>query len=268
MFVFLQSDMKMPIVTLTTDWGNQGFFSGMVKGALCSAVEGLQVVDITHHVDPFSVMSATFVVKHACLGFPEGTVHIVDVATNPPFLVVKVRGQYFLCSDNGVPATAFGDEIEDAAVIPTPEGSFLGFAAYTFFVPVAQRLLSGASLSDIGPRPASLMRRNLTGWLQVGDEYRVYIHFIDSYGNAYLGMTYREFEELRKGRGFEMVVRDQRISEVMGSYYQQHATSDPRRKLRLTVSATGHLELAVKESSFVQLIGLRTNDAVILKFKV
>ena len=53
----------------------------------------------------------------------------------------------------------------------------------------------------------------------------------------------------------------------MNSYYQQHATADPRHKLRLIVSATGLLELSVKESSFLQLIGLRTNDAVILKFK-
>ena len=64
-----------------------------------------------------------------------------------------------------------------------------------------------------------------------------------------------------------MIVREQRINEVMNSYYQQHSSADPRRKLRLTVSATGLLELAVKESSFVQLIGLRTNDEVILRFK-
>ena len=259
--------MKTPTVTLTTDWGDQGFFAGMVKGALYSAVEGIQVVDITHHVDSFSVMSATFVVKYACLGFPPGTVHIIDVATQPPLLAVKVRGQFFLCCDNGVPATAFGDEIEDAAVIPVPDGTPLGFAAHTFFVPVAQRLLAGAPLSDIGPRPESLMRRNTVGWLSSGDEYHIYIHYIDSYGNAYLGMTYSEFEELRQGRKFEMTVREQRISEVMDSYFQHHSSNDPRRKLRLTVSATGLLELAVKESSFAQLIGLRTNDAVILRFK-
>lgn len=267
MFVILQPDMKTPIVTLTTDWGNQSFFAGMVKGALCSAIEGVQVMDITHHVTPFSVMSATFVVKHACLGFPAGTVHIIDVATQPPLLAVKARGQFFLCCDNGVPATAFGDEIEDAAVIPVPEGIPLGFAAHTLFVPVAQRLLAGAPLSDIGPRPEDFMRRNLTGWLPVEDGYRIFIHYIDDYGNAYLGMTYREFEELRQGRAFEMIVREQRINEVMKSYYQQHSSADPRRKLRLTVSATGLLELAVKESSFVQLIGLRTNDEVILRFK-
>ena len=91
--------------------------------------------------------------------------------------------------------------------------------------------------------------------------------YIDGYGNAYLGMTYKEFNELRDGRDFVMTVREERINEVLLSYFQQHTTSHSRNKLRLTVSATGLLELAVKESSFVQLIGLRTNDAVILKFR-
>ena len=53
----------------------------------------------------------------------------------------------------------------------------------------------------------------------------------------------------------------------MASYWQQHERSDPRRKLRLTVSATGMLELAVKESSFTQLMGLKANDSVLLRFK-
>lgn len=64
-----------------------------------------------------------------------------------------------------------------------------------------------------------------------------------------------------------MTVRDQEVNEVMASYWQQHERSDPRRKLRLTVSATGMLELAVKESSFTQLMGLKANDSVLLRFK-
>jgi S-adenosylmethionine hydrolase len=104
-------------------------------------------------------------------------------------------------------------------------------------------------------------------FLQQGDYYRIYVHYIDNYGNAYLGMTYREFEELRAGRDFVLTVRDEEVKELMLSYHQQHANSDPSRKLRLTVSATGFLELAVKESSLAQLVGLRVNESVLLKFK-
>lgn len=263
--------MKTPIVTLTTDWGSQGFFAGMVKGALYSMIEGVQVVDIAHHVDPFSMVSATFVVKYACMGFPEGTIHIIDVASNHtpehPFVVVKARGQYYICCDNGLPAMAFGDEIEDVSSIAVKENRVYNFAAYTLFASVAARLAAGATMRDIGPRHDNLLRRSMVPWMPQGDEYRIYVMYVDSYGNAYLGMTYREFEELRQGRRFIMYVREQEVDEIMLSYYQQHAESNPRRKLRLTVSATGLLELAIKESSFTQLLGLQVGSSVRLRFK-
>ena len=260
-----------PIVTLTTDWGAQGFFAGMVKVVLYSMVEGVQVVDITHCVESFNVVAATFVVKHACMGFPAGTVHIIDVASRHseehPFVAVKARGQYFLCCDNGLPLMAFGNEIEDVSRIPVQGNGVYNFVAYTLFTRVAARLLGGATMRDIGPRFDGLLQSNLMGWYRQGpDQYRINIHFVDSYGNAYLGMTYNEFEELRQGRRFVVEVRDQRIDEIMSSYYQQHAHSNPRHKLRLTVSATGLLELAVKESSFAQLMGLHASDHVLLTF--
>ena len=263
--------MKTPIVTLTTDWGPQGFFAGMVKVALLSMIEGVQVVDIAHDVDPFNILSAVFVVKHGCMGFPSGTIHLIDVASQHtpehPFLVVKARGQYFICCDNGLPSMAFGSDIEDISAIPVQENGIYNFAAYSLFTHVAKRLSEGASMRDIGPQHTNLLQRNLVGYLPQGDMLRIYIHYIDHYGNAYLGMSFREFETLRQGRPFSMTVRDQEVTEIMTSYYQQHAQNDPRRKLRLTVSATGMLELAVKESSFVQLIGLRVNDSVLLRFK-
>lgn len=263
--------MKTPIVTLTTDWGTQGFFAGMVKGVLINMVEGIQVVDITHGIEPFNIMAATFVVKHACLGFPAGTVHIIDVASSQteehPFVVVKAKGQFFICCDNGLPVMAFGEDIEDISRIPVQENGVYNFVAYTLFARVAAMLLNGATMRDIGPHHEGLMQRRLVGWMPQDDAYRIYIHYIDNYGNAYLGMSYKEFSELRQGRPFSMTVRDQEVNEVMASYWQQHERSDPRRKLRLTVSATGMLELAVKESSFTQLMGLKANDSVLLRFK-
>ena len=263
--------MEMPIVTLTTDWGAKGFFAGMVKGALYGMIEGVRVVDITHSVEPFNVQSATFVVKHACIGFPPGTIHIIDVKSNHtpdhPFVVVKAKGQYFICCDNGLPAAALGDSIEETCAIPVQENGVYNFASYSLFTRVAAMLAAGAKLSDIGPAHTSLLKSSNVGYICQNDQYRIYILHIDAYGNAYLGMSYSEFETLRQGRAFSLTVRDQEISELSASYYQQHATNDPRRRLRLTVSATGLLELAMKEGSFEQLLGVHVYDSVLLKFK-
>ncbi|MBP3764145.1 MAG: SAM-dependent chlorinase/fluorinase [Bacteroidales bacterium] len=269
--------MEKPIVTLTTDWGAQGFFAGMVKGALLRMVEGIQIVDIAHHLPPFNIIASTFVVKHACLGFPEGTVHIIDVASNPtaehPFVIVKARGQYYICCDNGIPAMAFGDEIEEVVALPMEENKVYNFASYTLFTRVARDLIHGAAITDLGVHHDNLLQRNLVGWVQQGpDMYRIYIHYTDSYGNAYLGMSYREFVELQQGRPFRMMAREQVLSTISTSYYQ--TTKQPlsqqeeqRRKLQLTVSATGQLELAYCEGSFAQLIGLGVDDSVLLEFR-
>ncbi len=259
--------MSTPIVTLTTDWGDGSFFAGMVKGLLYSHVDGVQVVDISHRLEAFNVMTATFVVRQACMGFPAGTVHIIDVATQQPFLCIKSRGQYYLCCDNGLPYLVFGNDIEEAVQLAVHENGVYNFAAYNLFAPAAVKLLRGAAMSDIGEPAPQLTQRTMPRFMQQGDYYRIYIHYIDNYGNAYLGMTYKEFEELRAGRDFVLTVREQDVTELMTSYYQQHATNDPRRKLRLTVSATGLLELAVKECSLAQLMGLRVNESVLLRFK-
>ena len=257
--------MKTPTVTLTTDWGERGFFAGMVKGALLRLVEGVQVVDITHRLEAYNVMTASFVVRHACMGFPEGTVHLIDVASQPPFVALRARGQYFICSDNGLPALVFGDEVEEAVTLPTQENGIYNFAAYNLFVPAAARLLVGTPLRDLGPQHTQLLQRPRTGYMQQGEYYRIYVHYIDDYGNAYLGMSYREFEELRQGRPFRMTVNELVVSEVSPSYLRGQNPNDP--SLRLTVSATGQLELAFHGRSLAQLAGLKVNSSVLLQFR-
>ncbi len=267
--------MSVPIITLTTDWGHQGFFTGMVKGRLYSMLQEVQVVDITHHLEPFGVLEASFVVRHGCLGFPAGTVHIVDVASNPvledPFVAVKARGQYFICCNNGLLSLALGGEVEEAVSLPLQENRIYNFAAHSVFAPAAARLLSGTPLGELGSPVQSLRQRIQPGWIKQGNEYRIPIQYFDSYGNAYLAMTYHEFVDIRQGRPFVMQVRDIRLNEVVSSYHQP--PSQPRRaassgrELCLTVSATGFLELAVSNSSFAQLFGLRTNEMVLLEFR-
>lgn len=263
--VSLQQIMKTPIATLTTDWGTEGFFAGMVKGELMRLVEGVQVVDISHRLEAYNTVAASFIVRHGCMGFPEGTVHLIDVDSSAPFVAVRSHGQYYLCSDNGLPALVFGDRIEEACHLPVKEGVFNNFAAYNLFVPVAAQLLKGARLDDIGPRCTQLLQRPLTDYLQQDDYYHLYVHYVDNYGNAYLGMSYAEFERLRAGRSFELQVKEMTVSHFSSSYYEGKNNNDPR--LRLTVSATGQLELTLQRRSLAQLAGLRVNSSVLLRFK-
>ena len=85
-------------MTLTTDWGDRDFFVGKVKGKLYSYIPDVRVVDITHNIEPFMSTKAIFVIKNACLDFPKGTIHIIDVNSSEtaeqPFVVVEYREQF------------------------------------------------------------------------------------------------------------------------------------------------------------------------------
>ena len=264
--------METPIVTLTTDWGSHSFFAGMVKGALCSMIDGVRIVDIDHDIEPFNKISATVVVRHACTGFPAGTVHIIDVDSNltpdTPFVALRSRGQYYVCCDNGIPVAALDDTIDEAVEIPVEHGGIYNFAAYNVFSQVAAAIIGGTPLAELGPHRQNMTQLIQSRYVKIGDSYRIFVHFIDNYGNVYLGMSYEEFEQLRQGRQFVLQVRDKMLTEISGSYLPTQYDGDQRRKLRLTVSATGLLELALSEGSFHQLVsGLKSGESVMLTFR-
>jgi S-adenosylmethionine hydrolase len=228
-------------------------------------------VDIDHNIEPFNKISATFVVRHACTGFPAGTIHIIDVNSNltpdTPFIALRSRGQYYICCDNGIPVAALDDSIETAVELPVERGGIYNFAAYNVFTKAAVALAQGINLEDLGPRRTELTQLIQSHYVKIGDSYRIFVHYIDNYGNVYLGMSYKEFEQLRQGRPFVLQVRDKSLTEITASYIPETGTNDLRKRLRLTVSATGLLELAYSEGSFQQLLsGMNGGESVMLTF--
>lgn len=259
--------MDTPIVTLTTDWGDRDFFVGKAKGRLYSDIPGVRVVDITHNIDPFSVKKAAFVVKNACAGFPAGTVHIVDVnsssSPNVPFVAVEHRGQYYVCSDNGVLSDLVEREPVRAVRVNVPEDlPCQTFVAAELFCMVAAKLVQGVSFDEIGtPHELNRMTPHMVD--MSSDRIKVRVAYVDNYGNADLNMMYEEFERLRRGRPFCVMVREESLRQVCRNYAEVR-----RGQLLLTVSSTGYLQVAVREGSADQLFGLSNAPSdIIIVFK-
>ena len=69
----------MSIVTLTSDWNSDDYYSAAVKGKILCRCPDTQVIDITNQVPAFNIALAAFQLKHAFRHFPAGTIHIVAV---------------------------------------------------------------------------------------------------------------------------------------------------------------------------------------------
>ena len=96
----------MPIVTLTTDFGEKDHYVGAVKGAIYSELDSVRIVDISHSISPFHITEAAYIIQNAYHSFPKGTIHIIgiDSELNPEnrHIAVALDGHYFICANNGI----------------------------------------------------------------------------------------------------------------------------------------------------------------------
>ena len=64
----------MAIITLTSDWGQSGYYVAAVKGTILSYLPDAVIVDVTHNIDPWNIWNAAFTIKNCYKCFPEGTI--------------------------------------------------------------------------------------------------------------------------------------------------------------------------------------------------
>ncbi|MEI6598776.1 MAG: SAM-dependent chlorinase/fluorinase, partial [bacterium] len=96
----------MPLLTFTSDIGQQDFLVGAVKGRLLQNNSDFQIIDISHQLSPFNYPQAAYVCRNAMVNFPEGSFHLVmvNLFDEKPdhLLLAKHNGHYIGCADNGL----------------------------------------------------------------------------------------------------------------------------------------------------------------------
>jgi len=93
-------------LVLSSDFGTTERFVASMKGVALGVDPKLQVHDLTHHIEPFNVWQASYMLAGTIDYWPEGTVFVsvVDpgVGTKRKSVVVKTgTGHYVVTPDNG-----------------------------------------------------------------------------------------------------------------------------------------------------------------------
>jgi S-adenosylmethionine hydrolase len=68
-----------PVITLTTDFGLNDPFVGVMKGAILSISPEANIIDLSHGIASHDIREAAFTVGMNYKFFPERTVHVVVV---------------------------------------------------------------------------------------------------------------------------------------------------------------------------------------------
>ena len=149
----------MSIITLTTDFGTQDEYVGLMKGVILSINPAVTIVDITHQIDSQDVAQAAFSIHSAFSYFPAQTVHLIvvdpGVGTARNLLALETRKQFFIAPDNGVLTLLFNEEDITSLVCVTNPEFFLNKVSATFhgrdiIGPVGAHISKGIELTKLG----------------------------------------------------------------------------------------------------------------------
>ena len=250
-----------PIVTLTTDFGTRDFYVGVMKAVVLSFCPDAVLIDITHHVPRHDVLCGSITLERAVDGFPEGTIHlaVIDpgVGTDRRLLVVRLNGQTIVCPDNGLitwpwhrlgPGQPFELTWRPAKFSDT-------FHGRDIMAPAAGMLASGTPLADLARPIEDPILLEVEPILNLPKTVRV-IH-VDYFGNATTNLTRDALADTR--------VRTIRVhGRDLGKLRRTYWDVAPGKPLAL-IGSSGLLEVAVRDGSAAEELGLKVGDEVVVE---
>lgn len=248
----------MPLLTLTSDIGQQDFLIGAVKGQLLQVNPAFSLVDISHSISPFNYPQAAYVCRNAIKNFPAGTFHLilVNLFDEKPehMLMAEHNGHFIGCADNGL-LTMILEEVPQKTVALALDKTQQKNTVYctSVFARAFTDLANGKKIEDTGDAGVSIHVKNPLRPMLGSDYIEGQIIFIDNFENVIVNIHRDEFEEQRKGRSFKIVFkRDEVIDRISETY----ADVQEGEKLALFNSA-GYLEIAINKGNAAGLLGLQ-----------
>ena len=274
----------MSIITLTTDYGLKDHFVGALKGKILSEYPEAAIIDISHHIDAFNTVEASYIIGAAYSSFPKGTVHLigVDLEMNKEnqHIVMQWNDHYFIAADNGI-LSMLTQKIVPQKIVTINIHDRLPIDATDLdvFVKVACHIAKGGLLNVVGKEIKTI--KHVTDLQAIpandGNSIKGYVIYIDHFGNAVTNISKKQFLEVAKGRPYEIVLRTKNIKTILPNY-SAIASSDKYpikyyegEKLAIFNEA-GFLEIAIfrsnpsKVGSANSLLGLNYRDVINIIF--
>ena len=281
----------MSIITLTTDYGLKDHFVGALKGKILSENSEAKIVDISHNIDPFNTVEASYIIGAAYMSFPKGTVHLigVDAELNKEnqHIAMQWNDHFFICADNGI-LSMLSQKVVPQKIVAINIHDRLSEDATDLdvFVTVASHLSKGGSLSVIGKEITAIKQVTELQPVVSADKNSIkgYVIYIDNFGNVVTNITKKLFMEVAKGRPYEIPLlqkRNQKKSSPIKNIWAKYSDIANAGKYpiknyegdKLAIfNEAGFLEIAIFRSnplnvgSASSLMGLYYRDSITIEF--
>jgi S-adenosyl-L-methionine hydrolase (adenosine-forming) len=257
------------VITITTDFGHQGPFVGVMKGCMLTRFPAARIIDLTHEILVHWPAEAGFWLSRAFSFFPPGTVHVavVDpgVGTSRDIIAAEAGEHLFLAPDNGLLAPIIARNPGASAVRLTParltrfgvSHPSATFHGRDIFAPLAAELAAGrCQPRDLG-EPAGAL---IPAWVDDPTVERASVSgvviTIDHFGNLITNIDAVLLERFR----LPTVHAANHAFRLLRTYGEVQ----PGEYLAL-VNSFGVLEIALAQESAAEGLGLSRGAPVVVR---
>jgi S-adenosylmethionine hydrolase len=254
------------IITLTTDFGLQDSFVGIMKGVIAAINPQVTVVDLTHGVPAHNILAGALTLRHAVDYFPPGTIHVAVVdpgvgSARLP-LLIQCPERYLIGPDNGLLSLAVGDREPTAVVCLSNPEYHLKPTSATFhgrdiFAAAAAHLSRGVSADAFGERLATFEKLTMPKPGRDPGVINGEIVYIDHFGNLFTNLS-----------GPDLTNGPQATVEIqLGGRFRIHGiapayASGVEGELVAIINSWGVLEIAAAGGNAQQRTAAKVGDPV------
>ncbi|HLJ94015.1 MAG TPA: SAM-dependent chlorinase/fluorinase [Gemmataceae bacterium] len=259
--------MSDPIITLTTDFGEESPYVAAMKGVILGINRSARILDLSHQIPPQNLAYAAYFLSGAVPHFPPDALHVIvvdpGVGTERALLYVEVAGHRLLVPDNGCWTELISLANSAPLVLRLAEPRYwrhpvsATFHGRDILASVAGHLSVGADPRTLGPQVEAWVRCELPKPTLEPGRLAGEVLFVDHFGNLITNIP---------GESLAMVTGTPRIQVAGQEIWQRvrsYAEAEPGTAVAL-VSSNGMLEIAVTNGNAAQQMDAQVGSPVLV----
>lgn len=258
-----------PIISITTDFGENDHFVGVMKGVILSINPDATIVDINHQVNSYDIFDGAYGLSQSYHVFPPGTIHLVvidpGVGSERRPIIVQSKDYRFVAPDNGVLSMVYEREERVEVRQVTAEHFFRKPVSNTFhgrdiFAPVAAWLSRGMEAEKFGSvindyaRFTSVRPKWENNSLIKGVAIKV-----DKFGNVVTNITPADVPEIfgQYPPPFRIRINGREITQIRESFAAGESS-----ELFAVVGSSGFIEICTNRGSAAKALNVNRGAEV------
>ena len=261
--------MKKTIITLTTDFGIDDAYVSSMKGIIKKINPLADIIDISHNIESYNILSVNYVFYSAYKYFPRQTLHIVvvdpGVGGNRNSLLIKTSDYYFFAPDNGSLTLALMDSpgftayniLQDKIKKIINSDISNTFHGRDVFAPAAALITTGLKINKIAVPAGKILLTDDFMMFKNGRKIKTKIVHIDKFGNVIINF---KKSDLGKNKILEVEINKKKISDISDNY-------ETIKKIAMVFGSMGFLEISKKRASASEFLGAKIGGYATLELR-